>query len=143
MPVANITAARDAIYGQLKAVLDASDYADVPVFYPDAVKPKYPDHDPHIRVFTDHTMERQKTLGGPGQRRYRVHGIFTAQIFTPAGDGQKTSDLISGVVKGAFRGVSVGLDAIEFRNVRVVDVGNAEAFQQTNVQAEFEYDEIA
>ena len=143
MPVTNITEARDAIYGALKAVLDASAYAGVPVFYPDVIKAKYPDDEPHIRAFADHTMERQVTLGGVGQRRYRVYGLVTVQIFTPAGQGQNTGDLISGVVKGAFRGVNTGADAIEFRNVRVVDVGTVEAFCQTNVQAEFEYDEIA
>jgi hypothetical protein len=123
--------------------MDASTYAGIDIFYPDVRADDPPTGSPHLRVFTDLVEERQVTLGGIGGRRYRVFGLVTVQIFTPFGGGQKKSDEISGVVKGAFRGVNTGGDAIEFRNVRVVDVGQAGAWLQTNVLAEFNYDEFA
>lgn len=143
MPVSNITAARDAIYGRLKTVLDASAYSAVRVFYPDTTAARPSDEVSHMRAYVDHTFERQVTLGSSGNRRYRVGGIVSVQIFTPFGRGQVEADAISGVVKGAFRGVNTGSDAIEFRNVRVIDSGQDGAWLQTNVMAEFEYDEIA
>lgn len=143
MPVSNITAARDAVYDRLKTVLAASAYPDIDVYYPDVTAARPDEEVPHIRVFMDHTYERQSSLGEVGNRRYRIGGIFSAQIFTPFGHGQVEADAISGVVKSAFRGVNTGNDAIEFRNVRVVDVGQDGAWLQTNVMTEFVYDEIA
>jgi len=143
MPVANQTAARDAVYGKLKAAVDASAYSTVSIYYPD-VTGAFPETDEaHLRAFMDYTDERQVTLGGSAGRRYRIYGIMTVQIFTPYGNGQRIADAISGVVKGAFRGVNTGADAIEFRRVRVIDVGQSGAWLQTNVVAEFEYDEVA
>ena len=89
------------------------------------------------------TNEVQKSLGEVGNRRFRVYGMVMVQVFTKYGTGQVTADLISGVVKGAFRGVNTGADAITFRNARVVDVGHSGPYLQTNVFAEFDYDEIA
>lgn len=143
MPIASQTAARDAIYARLKTVIDASAYSALPVYYPDRVKTT-PDGDTeHLRAFVDLTDEYQRTLGSAGNRRYRIYGIVMVQIFTKYGDGQERADLISGVVKGAFRGVNTGPDAITFRHVRVIDVGHSGPHLQTNVVAEFDYDEIA
>lgn len=143
MPITSITSARDAIYGRLKTVLDASAYSSVRVFYPDTTAATPSDEVPHLRAFVDHVTESQVTLGSSGNRRYRVGGIASVQIFTPFGHGQVEADAISGVVKGAFRGVNTGNDSIEFRNVRVFDVGQDGAWLQTNVLADFVYDEIA
>lgn len=142
MPVANATAARDEIYGLLKAAVDASAYATVPVLYPDTVKDAPSDGTSYLKAFADLTTERVASLGPISGRRYRVSGLVQVQIFTPYGDGQATADLISGVVKAAFRGVNSTSDTIAFRNARVVDVGRDGAYLQTNVVAEFEYDEI-
>lgn len=143
MPIANQTEARDAVYGTLKAAMDASAYSTVAIYYPD-VTGAFPETDEaHLRAYMDYTDEQQVTVGEVGGRRFRVYGILTVQIFTPYGNGNRISDAISGVVKTAFRGVNTGADAIEFRRVRVVDVGQSGAWLQTNVTAEFEYDEIA
>jgi Bacteriophage related domain of unknown function len=143
MPISSITAARDAIYGALKTAVDASAFSSLVTYYPDVVGVMPDTTEAHLRAFLDHQDERQVTLGGIGSRRYRVTGIVTVQIFSPLGEGQVDSDQISGVVKTAFRGVNTGADAIEFRRVRVVDVGRSGGWLQTNVVAEFEYDEIA
>lgn len=143
MPIANQTAARDAIYGTLKAAIDASAYSTLPIYYPDRVKETPDGDDEHLRAFVDLTNEVQKSLGEPGNRRFRVYGVVMVQVFTKYGSGQENADLISGVVKGAFRGVNTGADAITFRNARVIDVGHTGPYLQTNVIAEFDYDEIA
>lgn len=143
MPITNTTAARDAIYGTLKDAVAASAYSTIPIYYPDVVKDSPDGDDEFIRVFVDLTNEVQKSLGEVGNRRFRVYGMVMVQVFTKYGTGQVTADLISGVVKGAFRGVNTGADAITFRNARVVDVGHTGPYLQTNVFAEFDYDEIA
>jgi hypothetical protein len=121
----------------------ASAYSSVPIYYPDAVKDSPGGDAEFIRIFVDLTNEVQKSLGEAGNRRFRVYGMVMVQIFTKYGSGQVTADLISGVVKGAFRGVNTGSDAITFRNARVVDVGHSGPYLQTNVFADFDYDEIA
>ena len=143
MPITNTTAARDAIYGTLKDAVAASAYSTLPIYYPDVVKDSPDGDDEFLRVFVDLTNEVQKSLGETGNRRFRVYGMVMVQIFTKYGRGQVNADLISGVVKGAFRGVNTGADAITFRNARVVDVGHSGPYLQTNVFAEFDYDEIA
>lgn len=141
--IASTTAARDAIYGCLASALAASAYASIPVYYPDVVKDTPTGNAAFLKAYVDLTNEDQRSLGSTGNRRFRVYGMVMVQIFTPFGKGQVEADLISGVVKGAFRGVNTGADAITFRNARVVDVGHDGAFLQTNVFAEFDYDEIA
>ena len=143
MPITNTTAARDAIYGTLKDAMAASAYSTIPIYYPDVVKDSPDGDDEFLRAFVDLTNEVQKSLGETGNRRFRVYGMVMVQIFTKYGRGQVNADLISGVVKGAFRGVNTGADAITFRNARVVDVGHSGPYLQTNVFAEFDYDEIA
>lgn len=142
MPVASNDVARDEVYAVLKAAVDASAYAAVPILYPDTVKDAPKDGTSYMRAFVDFTTERLASLGPISNRRYRVMGLVQVQVFTPYGEGQSSGDLISGVVKRAFRGVNTGSDAISFRNARVVDVGRDGAYVQTNVVAEFDYDEL-
>ena len=143
MPIANSTVARDAIYGTLKTAVEASAFASLPVYYSDRVMTTPDGDDEYIRAFVDLTNERQVSLGPTSGRRYRVYGVVMVQIFTKYGSGQENADLISGIVKSAFRGVNTGSDAITFRNARVIDVGHSGPYLQTNVVAEFDYDEIA
>lgn len=141
MPVANQTVAKDAIYAVLKTAIEGSTYQALNIVYPDT-KEDTPDGE-HIRVFVDLTDERQRSIGGTGLRRYRVYGLIMIQIFTPFGNGEVLADDIAGVVKGAFRGVNTGADAITFRHARVVSVGQDASWLQTNVTVEFDYDELA
>lgn len=142
MPVATITEGRDLIYTRFKTAWDASAYVLVPVFYKDA-KGSPPPNTSWLRCTATHTAEQQVTIGGdPGNRRYRVRGIVTVQIFTPFGDGQDVADAMARVVKLAFRGKRTGLDSVTFRNARVMDGTQDGQWLQTNVMAEFDYDEI-
>lgn len=143
MPITDITAARDFIYGTLKTAVEASALPATPIRYPDYIGTEVPSDNAWIRATVHHTDEHQATIGSTGQRRYRVYGVLMIQIFTPTGNGQKVADILSGVVKGAFRGVNVGLDSIVFNRVRVTDVGQSGDWLQTNVTADFDYDEIA
>ena len=141
MPIANQTLAKDAIYAVLKTAIEGSAYSALNIIYPDTQEDKPTDK--HLRVYVDLTDERQRSIGGTGLRRYRVYGMVMIQIFTPFGNGEVLADDIAGVVKGAFRGVNTGADAITFRHARVVSVGQDGSWLQTNVTVEFDYDELA
>lgn len=143
MPLSNNGEARDAIYARLKTVVDASAYSAIATYYPDSVGAAPDGVTSYLRANVIFTNERQASLGETGNRRFRVYGIVTVQVFTKYGDGQTLADAISGVVKSAFRGVNTGSDAITFRNTQIVDVGRDGSYLQTNVTAEFDYDEIA
>jgi hypothetical protein len=141
MPIANQTVAKDAIYAVLKTAVEGSAYAALNIIYPDSQEDKPVDK--HLRVYVDLTDERQVSIGGTGLRRYRVYGLVTVQVFTEFGKGEVDADAIAGVVKGAFRGVNTGADAITFRHARVVSAGQDGSWLQTNVTVEFDYDELA
>jgi hypothetical protein len=66
----------------------------------------------------------------------------TAQIFTEFGDGQVLADSLATVARDAFEGEVTSPGRVIFRNVRAVDVGPDGHWTQTNVLAEFEYDEV-
>lgn len=143
MPIANKTEAADLIYGRVKAIIEGA-YPTMAIYYPDVVKSSPNGVDPHVKVYVDHGDERQDTLNGAaGTARYCVSGLVIVQIFTPAGKGSVLADEVSGVVKGAFRGVNRNMNGIWFRRARAIDVGQDGSFLQVNVTAEFEYDEIA
>lgn len=144
MPVADITAARDAIMGVFKTAMEASAYPQsvVPVAWPD-VKFEPPVEGPWMRFNMVHTNERQKTLNPVGSRRFRIYGIITVQVFVPYGFGRDLGYLIATVVKTAFRGASAGSDAIDFHTTRIIEAGQDGPWSQTNVMSDFVYDEIA
>lgn len=139
----NITDARNAVYTVLKNAVGVSAYSTVPIYYPDVAADAPSSGVSHLRAMVEFLDENQVTLGEANNRRFRIRGLVTVMIMTPYGKGQVESDAISGVVKGAFRGVNTGPDSITFRRVRVIDAGPSGAYLQTNVLAEFDYDEIA
>ena len=57
MPIANITAARDAIFGAVKSAVDASAYPTLAVYYSDVAKDKADPASPYMVVYADHTAE--------------------------------------------------------------------------------------
>jgi hypothetical protein len=144
MPIANLTEARDALYTPFLQAWAASAYSTVPVHYPDAIEEGNDASESYVRVHITHTNERQKTLGETGQRRYRLYGLINFQVFTPLNTGQIDADLMTTIIKNAYRGKNTGsTDAITFRGTRVTEVGRDGGRLQTNVTVDFDYDEIA
>jgi len=94
------------------------------------------------RVIVRHASGNQSTLSsGTGIRRFRRTGLFMAQIFTPIGDGSVAEYSVSQSVVNAYQ--SAQNDNLWFRNVQMREVGSADgAFAQTNVLADFIYDDV-
>jgi hypothetical protein len=78
---------------------------------------------------------------GLGTRRYNREGIVTVKIFTPFGDGLIQADSLTKIAADAFEGVDTP-NGVWFRRVRVNHVGQRGEWYQTNVLADFFYDEV-
>lgn len=142
MPVASITLARDSIVSTFKTAWDAQT-PPIPLLIFDDAKQDIPSGGtPFARITVRHNLVEQATLGGIGGRRFRRFGIVAIEIYTPAGEGLTDADKFAKVALDAFEGKNTGGDAIEFRNTRVNEVGQDGPWFQTNVLADFEYDEV-
>jgi hypothetical protein len=116
--------------------------SSAPVMYQNISNVGKPDDETWTRVMVQHQDGAQVTLRAEsGERRFRSFGLFTAQIFTPIGEGLTSSLALGKVIKNALEGVTTSGGVI-FRNVRLVDVGSSGNHYQTNVLADFEYDEV-
>lgn len=148
MPVTQFNARRE-IYDLLKAVTDTiADLgtASERVIWDDTRKQIPDGQDPVLtwaRAQVRHVTAEQAGLvdASSGVRRYTNRGIVTVQLFTAGGrDGLTTADPIVSSIKGAFQGVSTP-NGVWFRNVRTNEIGNDGSWFQTNILADFEYDE--
>jgi hypothetical protein len=133
---ATITEARDQILALFKAAWDTTGYTaiydDRPGSTPDTT-------DPWARATVRHNTGRQATLAdATGARRYDRLGLATFQVFTPVGDGVKLADELSQLLVDAYEGKSTA-GGIWFFNVRANEIGVADGWRQTNVIAEFRY----
>lgn len=98
---------------------------------------------PWARVTATHNDSVQRSLGGPGQRRFERRGIVTVQIFTPRGRGQGLSlaQQLATIARDAFEG-KASPNGVWFQRVVVKDIGIDGPWEQTNVVATFLHDEI-
>jgi hypothetical protein len=138
------TEARDEILAQFKTVWDAGpESTGVLVRYPDAPNDPPSTQVSWARVTVQHNPTGgQATLSGAqGKRRYRRFGLVTVQIFTIFGQGLVLADRLSETAQVAFEGVSTPGGVI-FRSVNAVEIGRSKEWFQTNVVAQFEYDEV-
>ena len=78
---------------------------------------------------------------GLGTRRYTREGIATVRIFTPFGDGLAEADSLTKIAADAFEGVDTP-NGVWFRRVRVNHIGQTGEWFQTNLLADFFYDEV-
>ena len=116
--------------------------AGLPVLYPD-VADDPPDAGSWARVTVRHSNGGQATLTGAlGKRRYRYVGFIAVQIFVERADGEVSIDALAMIVKNAFEGVTTSPGRVAFYRVRVNEVGQSGVWLQTNVLADFEYDEV-
>jgi hypothetical protein len=142
--------ALDQVQTALKTRWDAAAAAAIGTTYTPELKwemtdsseePKVKDR-PWARCTIRHSTGGQRTLGGPGGRRFRQFGIVIVQVFAPwrAGRGATLTHLLAQVAKDAYEGVSTR--DVWFRNVRLSEVGHSGPWYQVNVVADFEWDEM-
>ena len=120
-----------------------------PIDYED--KPRSSDEDPipptevtsWLRVQMRHTTGRQATLSNEiGSRRFRRTGVFTVQVFCPMGTSLRETEELSKLINDALEGMATP-HGVLLRNVRMNEVGSSNGhWFQTNVIADFEYDEV-
>lgn len=149
-----ITQARDSMLGLFRSAwLAAQVSVDVPVFWGtdakvgtkgiNSEKVEAPIADaPWARVTLQHAAAFQASLADQSNKKiFSRNGVLTVQIFTPKGKGLTQSDSLVKVVQDAFEGKAT-VDGVWFRNVRANEIGLDGEWHQTNVLAEFTYDEV-
>lgn len=146
------TEARDEILGLFKAAWDANTPAinggsvvEVRWQGVDAGTPPAAD-EPFARITIKHGPSGQTTFGAVGARRFTRFGIVTVQIFDPVskGGGLVFLDQASNIAKNAFEGVGTA-SGIWFRDVTIKEIDHSNKYgpwQQFNVLADFQYDEV-
>lgn len=141
--------ARDTIMSRINAAWLANPTsADIAIVWDDVPGAK-PGQDgatekpePWVRFAIRHTVGEQETSGAAGNRRYVAAGIFTAQIFTPLGDGHTLADALVEIVKAELRAV-VPACTVWFYYIRMAEIGEDGPWFNTNVDATFQYQERA
>lgn len=138
---ATLPVARDDIMEQFDATWAPTGN---PVHYPGIADKDFPPATqiPWARVMFLPTAGNQVTLSGiDGQRRFRHVGVVTAQVFTPLGDGGRSTYALAQTIMDGFQGFSTA-NGVEFRNVRANTIGPSRDWFQVNVLIDYEYDEI-
>lgn len=141
MPISSLAEARDLITAHFVALWNAQSGTAPLLVYDDRHK-DLPANAPYARITVRHNVMDQRTLGNTGNRRFRRFGVVVVQIFTVANDGLTKADVFAKVALDAFEGNSTAPDEVHFRNVRVNEEGENGNWFQTNVLADFDYDEI-
>jgi len=73
-------------------------------------------------------------------KQFRRFGVLTVQIFVPAATGKRRARAIAETVLATFEGQAIG--EARFRNVGLVDIGVDDRWYQSNVTAQFEFDQF-
>lgn len=136
--------ARDELYARVvKAWGDIGpiDYEDKPRSKDDDPIPPR-DQVPWIRLQVRHTFGRATSIGNhDGVKRHTRYGLFTIQVFVPFGgsltEAEERAILVAHSLEDKTKDRSVML-----RNVRINEIGSDGHWYQTNVLADFEYDEV-
>jgi hypothetical protein len=138
-----IKQAKDEIQTAFRTAWLAADTSDeYPIRYWDVAYVDTPDT-PWCRLTVRHQDAEKVTLSNDvGARRFRRYGVATVQIFTFYGKGGSLSDDLATIAKNAFEGVTTSPGRVIFHNVRSQEIGQEGQWFQTNVLADFEYDEI-
>jgi hypothetical protein len=136
-----IDQARDQMLAVFKAAWDPTGH---PARYDDVAGDEPSGVAAWARVLVRHAPggRRQATLSGEaGARRFRATGTVIAQVMAEFGKGLNLADSLAKIVKDAFEGKTTSGGVI-FRNVSSAEVGKSGQWWQTNITADFEYDEI-
>jgi hypothetical protein len=94
---------------------------------------------PWARVSVRNQASEQRTLGAPGNRRFRRIASVFVQIFDLVDNGLLTLDGLSQTARTIFEGVS--FSGLDFNNVVVRESGTDGKWYQFVVEAFFDYEE--
>lgn len=138
---ATLTQARDDLLSAVSTAWGATgpvDYED----QPNTVQIPPDGAIPWIRVTIRHTTGRQATLSNAiGARRFRRFGVILVQVFSPLGSSMRDPETHTNLIVNALEGITTENGVIT-RNVRINEIGSEGIWFQTNVVADFEYDQI-
>ena len=139
----DVATARDEIYTLLQDEWDGDVVSSpLPLVYWDVSQDIPETASPWARATLQHFTGGQASLAGDvGQVKFQRDGTLTVQIFTPAGEGLSTADALVMIVMRAFEGRATP-SGVWFRSVRINEVGINGSWFQTNVLADFTYDEV-
>lgn len=128
--------AKDIIMADVLAALPMGTVA----VWPDTPQVVPPDGQ-WVRPLIRHATGGQSSLGDQlGQRRFTHAGLLTVQLFTPVGDGQTDSDILTQAFITYFE--TKRSSQVWYRNIRAQEIGKDGAAEQVNFMADFEYDNI-
>lgn len=129
-------------HAEIQALLADALPGDLPVAWPDMARaPGFPPASGNWArvVISDTGEESPPTLvSSPGNRRTKTIGLLTVQLFTLAGDGQRTARTIAETVLAAFRGQSTP-GGVTFREERANAIGPDGIWFLTNILIPYTY----
>lgn len=131
------------MFAALKAGWDAS-YPGLVVFWPDVAQDGPPQGDPPppwVRVTVDHVASDERAYGGDRQHHHEETGVLTAQCFQPRGAGLPDQYDLGKVTRNSLRNRRTP-GGVRFSNVRISEIGADGIWWQTNVLANFRYDQF-
>lgn len=134
-----ITQARDEITLLIKTALAAANPALTDIQYDDLEGASRTDGS-WARITVKHQDGGQLGFGAQ-KKRFNRRGTVFVQLFTKPGDGLRQSDVLSKLVTDAIEGKTTA-SGVWFNHVRVQDIGSYSGSWQTNVLADFSYDEV-
>lgn len=136
--------ARDEIHALFKVAWDAGvETAGQAVLYTDSktVVPKTVDGDSNPDLWARITVQHSSGSNGAiGNILFDRFGVVTVQVFTPLGTGLSIGDNVYKIVGDAYEGKTTP-GGVWFRNVSVNEIGPEGEWYQTNITADFEYNE--
>lgn len=135
--------ARDDMIGHVRtAWLADSGSSSIAMQYPDVAGFNKPASGPWSRLMIQHVTGQKASLGNSnGVAKYDRTGLLTVEIFTTPNDGLLKADSLVKILTDALEG-SKTTNGVDFLNVRFNELGKFEAWEQTNVIAEFSYEEV-
>lgn len=102
----------------------------------------YAGSSPWARVTVAHAGGEQRSMGRDGERVFEAYGTVTVSVFVPAGKkGLADSDALADLAASAFRGKT--RNGVRFSRVGARTVGADGPWHRVDVEAEYDYDEVA
>ena len=136
--------ARDEIHTLFKTAWDAgAETAGQPVLYVDTKTevPQTVDADSNPDLWAKITvLHNGGSNGAIGNSLFNRFGVVTVQVFTAIGTGLSIGDNVYKIVGDSYEGKTTP-GGVWFRNVSVNEVGPEGEWYQTNITADFEYNE--
>lgn len=130
--------ARDEMSAIFHTEWEASSFAAFEVRWDDVGEPAPTSRSPWARFTIRHADGGNASISN---YHFRRKGTVFVQLFAPTGEGLSRLDQMGMVALAAFEGRATP-GGVWFREVRLREIGVDGNWQQVNVLADFEYDEI-